>query len=84
LDELIARVVTIQSRLGGERAKAAVEALQRGDFAGACRIILSYYDRTYQTCLTVYPHEHITRHPFPKLEPRTIAATLIECTRSSP
>jgi tRNA 2-selenouridine synthase len=82
--ELAARVATIRSRLGGGRAKDAIEALHRGDFAAACRIILSYYDRTYQTCLAVYPPEHITHHSFPKLEPRVIAATLLECTHSSP
>lgn len=82
--ELEAGVEAIRSRLGGGRAKAAFEALHHGDFAGACRIILSYYDRTYQTCLAVHPPENITRHPFTKLEPRAIAETLIESTRPSP
>jgi tRNA 2-selenouridine synthase len=84
LADLEACVETIRSRLGGGRAKDAINAIHRGDFSDACRIILTYYDRTYQTCLTAYPPEHITRHPFPKLEPRVIAAALMESTRSSP
>jgi tRNA 2-selenouridine synthase len=78
--ELEAAIGTIRPRLGGDRAKSAVEALHHGDFAGACRIILSYYDRTYQTCLAAYPAQNITRHPFTKLEPRAIAAALIAST----
>ena len=81
--ELEAGVEVIRSRLGGGRAKAAVEALHNGDFAGACRIILSYYDRTYQTCLAAQPPEKITRHSFMKLDPRAIAAALIESSRPS-
>ena len=79
--QLAACVEAIRSRLGGDRAQAALGALRDGDFAGACRIILSYYDRTYQTCLASYPVENITRHPFPKLEPHRIAAVLMETTR---
>ena len=82
--ELEARVEMIRSRLGGGRAKAALEALRGGDFAGACRILLSYYDRAYQNCLALHPQTRLTRHSFPKLEPHTIAASLIGSTRSSP
>ena len=60
---------------------AAIEALHSGDFTAACRIILSYYDRTYQTCLAACPPANITRHRFLKLEPHAIAAALIESTR---
>lgn len=79
--ELEAAVETIRSRLGGGRAKAALESLRGGDFSAACRIILSYYDRAYQNCLAAHPPENISRHPFPKLEPRGIAASLIQSTR---
>ncbi len=82
--ELEASVETIRSRLGGGRAQDTLDAIHAGDFATACRIILSYYDRTYQKCLTAHPPENITRHPFPKLDPRAIAAALIESTRPSP
>lgn len=82
--ELEAGVEAIRSRLGGGRAKAAIEALRGGDFAGTCRLVLSYYDRAYQACLAVHPPENITRHPFQKLDPRAIAAALIASTRPSP
>ena len=82
--QLAACVEAIRQRLGGVRATAAIEAIRSGDFAAACRIMLTYYDRTYQKCLTAYPPDHITRHAFPKLEPRVIAAALLESTRTSP
>ena len=82
-EALEASVETIHSRLGGGRAKDTVDALHRGDFAAACRIILSYYDRAYQKCLALHPPEKITRHSFPKLDPRAIAAALIESSRPS-
>lgn len=80
--QLAACIEAIRPRLGATRATAAIEALQRGDFATACRHILTYYDRTYLKCLALCPPQHITHHSFTKLEPRMIAATLIESTRS--
>lgn len=82
--ELEASVGAIHSRLGGDRTKATIEALHHGNFAEACRIILSYYDRTYQKCMAAHPPENITLHPFLKLEPRAIAAALITATHPSP
>jgi len=74
--ELVACVEAIHSRLGGDRTKAAVEAIRSGDTAGACRIILSYYDRTYRKCLAMHPPENITFHSFSILDPQAIAASL--------
>jgi len=82
--QLAACIEAIRPRLGGTRAAAAIEALRCGDFATACRHILTYYDRTYQKCLVLCPPQNITRHCFPQLEPHMIAAALIESTRSSP
>jgi tRNA 2-selenouridine synthase len=81
--ELETSLEAIRSRLGGGRAKAALEALRSGDFAEACRVILSYYDRAYQNCLAAHAPENITRHPFPKLDPPGIAACLIQSIRPS-
>jgi len=80
--ELEACVDAIRSRLGGGRTKAAIEAIHGGDFAAACRIILSYYDRTYQNCLTAHPSGNVIRHHFQKLDPPAIAAALIASTRA--
>jgi len=82
--QLAACAEAIHQRLGGGRTKAAIEAIHCGDFATACRILLTYYDRTYQKCLTVYPPDHIIRHAFCKLDPRMIAAELLESARPSP
>ena len=82
-DDLAASVEAIRSRLGGGRAKAALESIRSGDFAEACRIILSYYDRAYQNCLAAHPPKNITRHPFTELDPPAIAASLIQSTRPS-
>jgi tRNA 2-selenouridine synthase len=82
--QLEACVETIRSRLGGGRALAAIEALRRGEFAAACHIILTYYDRAYQTCLARCPPANVTRHPFPVLTPHSIATTLMESTRTLP
>lgn len=80
-DELEASVEAIHSRLGGERAKAAIEAIQNRDPQEACRIVLAYYDRAYQKCLTLHPPANITRHPFAKLDPQGIASSLIQSIR---
>ncbi len=82
--DLAAHIATIRSRLGGGRAKSAVEALDQGDFAAACRIILSYYDRAYQNCLALYPPQRITRHGFTRLQPDAIAAALLDASTRPP
>ena len=37
----------ISKRLGGDRTKEAIEAVQKGDFAKAIEITLHYYDKAY-------------------------------------
>jgi len=44
---LKASVIKISKRLGGNNAKEALEAIDRGDFTKAIEIILRYYDKTY-------------------------------------
>ena len=46
-DELLTSVMKISRRLGGDRTKEAVEAVQRGDFGKAIEITLHYYDKAY-------------------------------------
>lgn len=76
VEELEARVNAIARRLGGDRAKAAIEALHQRELGKACRLILLYYDRTYQKCLELHPDSHIVRHAFTQLDPQAIAAVL--------
>ena len=45
--KLIESIQKIERRLGGERAKRAVDAVRAGDVELACNLVLDYYDRTY-------------------------------------
>lgn len=47
-EQLAASVLKISKRLGGERTKEALVALDNDDFATAIRITLEYYDRAYR------------------------------------
>ena len=51
-EQTIASVMKISKRLGGDRTRAAVEAIQKGDFATAIRITLEYYDKSYYYALS--------------------------------
>lgn len=46
--ELEAAFQRIEKKLGGQHLKAAVEALQAGDYATAAAVALRYYDKTYR------------------------------------
>lgn len=46
-DVLISTIKKISKRLGGDRAREAVEAVSQGDFAKAIETTLQYYDKTY-------------------------------------
>jgi tRNA 2-selenouridine synthase len=46
-EELTHAISKITKRLGGDNAKHAVEAIDRGDFHEATRILLWYYDKAY-------------------------------------
>jgi tRNA 2-selenouridine synthase len=50
-EQTIASVMKISKRLGGDRTRMAVEAIQNGDFATAIRITLEYYDKSYNYAL---------------------------------
>lgn len=54
-EQIIASVMRISKRLGGDRTREAVEALQRGDFGTAIRITLEYYDKSYRYGLSKRP-----------------------------
>ncbi len=46
-EELVSMIMKISKRLGGNRTKEAIEAVQRDDFAKATEITLHYYDKAY-------------------------------------
>lgn len=54
-DQLEASVMRISKRLGGDKTREALEALQRGDYPTAIRITLEYYDKSYNYGLSKRP-----------------------------
>jgi tRNA 2-selenouridine synthase len=46
-DLISTSVLKISRRLGGEKTKEAIEAVDRNDFSTAIRITLEYYDKAY-------------------------------------
>jgi len=47
VSQLEASVMRISKRLGGDKTREALEALQRGDYPTAIKITLEYYDKSY-------------------------------------
>lgn len=58
-EEIMASVVKISKRLGGDRTREAVEALHRGDYSTAIRITLEYYDKSYHYGLSKRPEGQV-------------------------
>jgi tRNA 2-selenouridine synthase len=46
-DEIVASLLRIKKRMGGDKTKEAVDAVINGDFAKAVEITLNYYDKAY-------------------------------------
>ena len=59
VEEIIASVMKISKRLGGDRTREAIEALGRGDYPTAIRITLEYYDKTYHYGLSKRPEGQV-------------------------
>jgi len=60
VEEIMASVMKISKRLGGDRTREALEALRRGDYTTAIRITLEYYDKTYHYGLSGRPVGQVT------------------------
>lgn len=54
-DQLEASVMRISKRLGGDKTREALEALQSGDYQTAIKITLEYYDKSYNYGLSKRP-----------------------------
>jgi len=59
LEEILASVIKISKRLGGDRTREALEALKRGDYTTAIRITLEYYDKSYHYGLSKRPEGQV-------------------------
>jgi tRNA 2-selenouridine synthase len=46
-EALISSVIKISKRLGGDKTKDAIDAIEKGDIAKAIEIVLYYYDKAY-------------------------------------
>lgn len=51
-DDLIASFKKIEKRIGFDRLKVAVEAVEQGDLASAVQIALDYYDKGYDQAIS--------------------------------
>ncbi|MCG8572733.1 MAG: tRNA 2-selenouridine(34) synthase MnmH [Spirochaetes bacterium] len=57
---LIDGIKKITPRLGGLRANQAIEAIQQKNYLEAALLILDYYDKSYQNCLTKKINKNIS------------------------
>ena len=58
-DDLIASIMKISKRLGGDNTRDAIKAVETGDFARAIEITLYYYDKAYLFGLKKKNNENI-------------------------
>ncbi len=74
---VIESVKRITKKLGGQHAKAALEAYEAGDLKKATEIVLIYYDKTYNFGLSKRNPEQIKQLDMQKIEPWENAKVLI-------
>lgn len=75
--DIKAAIDVIHSRLGGNRHHQILAALEAGDLPGACRGLLTYYDRAYQKSLATLTPDRIRHNHFPTLNPAAIAQGIV-------
>ncbi|CAH0996861.1 tRNA 2-selenouridine synthase [Emticicia aquatica] len=76
-DELKSATDRILKRLGGQHHKAAIEALEKGDFSVGTEIALNYYDKTYLHGLSKRDASQITTFIVKHNDTATTALELI-------
>lgn len=76
--ELIVCTKKIESKLGTERCRQAVRALEQGDPYGWLQEILLYYDRQYQKASETRIPGSIHTFHFDRFEPKKIASVLTD------
>ncbi|PLX90792.1 MAG: tRNA 2-selenouridine(34) synthase MnmH [Desulfuromonas sp.] len=83
-EKLADAVTNISKRLGGEQARATLQAIANGDIASAAHAILDYYDKTYLFGLSQRDQQRIIAlNPTPD-RPGEIARALIELANNLP
>ena len=77
-EALAASFEKISKRLGGQHLKAALEALDAGDYAAAAAVALSYYDKSYaHHTLSKHGEEGVFPFPAENDEPAETARELV-------
>jgi len=74
---VIESVKRITKKLGGQHAKAALEAYEAGDLKKATEIVLVYYDKTYNFGLSKRNPAQVKQMDMQKIEPWENAKMLI-------
>jgi len=74
---VIESVKRITKKLGGQHAKAALEAYEAGDLKKATEIVLVYYDKTYNYGLSKRNPAQVKQMDMQKIEPWENAKMLI-------
>lgn len=76
-EEIKSAIDRITKKLGGQHAKAALEAIDTADFKTAFGICLSYYDKTYEYGKNKRVPETIVNCSFQELNANEIASEVI-------
>ncbi len=72
-EELIGSIEKIIKRVGPQHAKAAIEAIQKGDLKKACEICLVYYDKSYTHGISKRPATNVIKKSYARMDPKRIA-----------
>jgi tRNA 2-selenouridine synthase len=75
--DLVAAFNRLRKRLGGQHLKAALEALERDDFATAAEIALFYYDKAYRYYGERREAKVVATLTAPSPDPKEIALALL-------
>jgi cysteine desulfurase len=76
--ELTRAIARIGERLGGEKTKQAISALENHRFEEVASIALSYYDKAYQFAMARRRNNNVHQISIPGMDPETDAARIIE------
>lgn len=77
LSGLAYSVEKIKKRLGGQHVTAALEALEKQDFRTAARIVLQYYDKTYNKAVEKMPRELMTEFSAEGLDDQAVVEKIL-------
>ncbi|MBW6500490.1 MAG: tRNA 2-selenouridine(34) synthase MnmH [Bacteroidales bacterium] len=80
-DDLKASVIKISRRIGGEKTKEIMNAIEKGDLARAIEIILDYYDRAYRYGIRKKVQEKVTYVYTDTDDVRTNAGKILEAAK---